>query len=495
MRLCGSPEQVNAQLDEAMQLDPVGGYGQLAKAMKAAQTGVPEQPGAAQQVIQGSPAAVAQAIRGRIPASQEFRVIRENLVLLAKGSRFASLYLLRPQPDGTTLLRLIVHQTALVEAAVLSPDLKTGLANLMALPGLKQAAPAAVTEHLQAIAEAVQPTSPPTGTQPGATSPADPFAALARKPLPTTTAATSQPFRPGTLSPAWYASMAFLFGGIFMTPFLAYKWRGLGKPTWMWWTLAAAILTLIVTVGAAVSLWHLVPQGPGQYVLAALLLGTNYGFVFALASLQNGAYQKVRQEGPEALAGYSYNFTRAGLIGGGFIAGSIVLGIVLYVARPMPVRFDHKYVRLTYPADWKTDDVTKSTQCKTSECFVYLYQGRFGSTAMVIGRFWLDDAMSPADAEHLTWTNISRQSPGVKLDSRDTVQVGGVSAARRFFFFPTSTSQDLSYAMQIYVTQGRAAYFISVWSVNKPIFDEDRSAVDEIVASLVWKIVPLGNPG
>jgi hypothetical protein len=258
----------------------------------------------------------------------------------------------------------------------------------------------------------------------------------------------------------------------------------------MWWTLGAAILTGFVVVSLLVGL-RLVPDGPGRYILVALALGINYGFVFALASVQEGAYQKVRQEGPEALAGYTYNFTRAGLIGGGVIAASILLGIILYVARPAPVKYDNKLLTLTYPAGWKTDDVNKVDVCKTQqeECFILLYEGRFGYTAMLVGRFWVDATMSPADIERNTWAQFVQRTPGIKLESRDTLKVGGYSAARRFYFTPPSSPKDddMDYNMQVYIPRGRAVYYISVWSENKPIFEEERSTVDEILSSLRLK--------
>jgi hypothetical protein len=284
--------------------------------------------------------------------------------------------------------------------------------------------------------------------------------------------------------------MAVFFGGILMTPVLAYKWRGLGKPSWMWWTLGAAILTGFVVISLLVGL-RLIPEGPGRYILVALALGINYGFVFALASVQEGAYQKVRQEGPEALAGYTYNFRRAGLIGGGFIAGSILLGIVLYVTRPAPVKFGNSLLTLTYPASWKAADINQVEVCRTKEeeCFVLLYEGRFGYTALLIGRFWLDNAMSATAVERSTWANITQETPGLKLETRDTLKVGGFDAARRFYFAPPSSAKDddMDYNMHIYIPRGRAVYYISVWSENKAIFEEARSSIDDIVSTLRLK--------
>ncbi|MBI1282187.1 MAG: tetratricopeptide repeat protein [Anaerolineaceae bacterium] len=509
LRLCGDDAKATSELNAALKIDPSGGYGQLAKAA----LDVPQEKiGLSQLSIPADGVTVVNAIRRSTPPQRTIKTVRENLMLVAQGSSYSYVYLLRPQTDGSTVLQVVVDQAASVENAINNTDLKAGLTSLMANVKRTTTDSGYAAEHLKSIANAVsQPAPaaeaaeavPPTATSTGGY---DTAAVFARKSLPSVTAKD----RPaGSLNPSWYAGMSFV-----MTPFisslvLSYFWRRLGKTSWMWISMAFAILLPLVGLGGAFILARNAPPNL-QFSLILGGAGIWYGYAFALASVLEGPYQKWHQGGKEALVNYPYKWGRAALVGMGTVAAAVILGTVLTITQPGPQKFDHELMSLTYPPNWTVGDTNKLQSCATdSECFAWLYEKRYGYSNILFGRFHLTSTNTAASVERFTWNNLSRQNEGMTLELRDTVQISGMEAARRFYFYPSNDPAytEKVYGMQIYLVRGEYAYFISEWSANKGIFNENKTAIDQILSSYVLKAgldgfaskpvrwsYPIGNP-
>jgi|SRR5215216_3245939 len=104
---------------------------------------------------------------------------------------------------------------------------------------------------------------------------------------------------------------------------LALNWKKLGKPEWQGKTLLISIFLPILMAALAIG-WVLLlvphPELPIQFFLSMpmLALGANFGFIWALARLQSGAYKMYKQEGFEALRRFQYD------IDGALFFGAIV---------------------------------------------------------------------------------------------------------------------------------------------------------------------------
>jgi hypothetical protein len=102
---------------------------------------------------------------------------------------------------------------------------------------------------------------------------------------------------------------------------LGLNWKKLGKPEWQGRTILISIFLPIMMVALAIG-WIilLIPHSdlPTPFILSIpmLALGINFGFIWALARLQNGAYKQFRREGHEALQKYEYNVDEALFFGG-----------------------------------------------------------------------------------------------------------------------------------------------------------------------------------
>ena len=102
---------------------------------------------------------------------------------------------------------------------------------------------------------------------------------------------------------------------------LALNWKKLGKPEWQGRTILLSIFLPIVMIALAFGWVILViphPELPIQFMLSLpmLALGVNFGFIWALARLQSGAYKIFTREGFEALQRYEYDVDGALFFGG-----------------------------------------------------------------------------------------------------------------------------------------------------------------------------------
>jgi hypothetical protein len=102
---------------------------------------------------------------------------------------------------------------------------------------------------------------------------------------------------------------------------LALNWKKLGKPEWQGRTIILSIFLPIIMVALAL-VWVILviphPELPMQFILSLpmLALGANFGFIWALARLQSGAYKIFTREGFESLQRYEYDVDGALFFGG-----------------------------------------------------------------------------------------------------------------------------------------------------------------------------------
>jgi hypothetical protein len=146
--------------------------------------------------------------------------------------------------------------------------------------------------------------------------------------------------RNSSLSP-WepYRLMSYF---VFLTVFgagilLALNWKRLGKPEWQGKTMLLSVFLPLLMIAMAIGwLILLMPNRdlPIQFAMSVpmLALGVNFGYLWALARLQNGAYKLFKNRGPNALEGYNYDVDSA-LFFGGIVA--IVFAVIAVFIFPL----------------------------------------------------------------------------------------------------------------------------------------------------------------
>ena len=115
---------------------------------------------------------------------------------------------------------------------------------------------------------------------------------------------------------------------------LALNWKKLGKPEWQGKTLLISIfLPILMAVLAIGWVFLLIPHSelPIQFIMSMpmLALGANFGFIWALARLQSGAYKVFKQKGVAALDGYAYDVDGAMFFGGIITLAWAIIGVFL----------------------------------------------------------------------------------------------------------------------------------------------------------------------
>lgn len=115
---------------------------------------------------------------------------------------------------------------------------------------------------------------------------------------------------------------------------LGFNWKRLGKPEWQGKTILISILLPVLMIALAIG-WIilLLPHAelPIQLMLSIpmLAMGANFGFIWALARLQSGAYKKFKENGHEALESYEYDMDGALFFGGLVTLGFALFGVLI----------------------------------------------------------------------------------------------------------------------------------------------------------------------
>lgn len=116
---------------------------------------------------------------------------------------------------------------------------------------------------------------------------------------------------------------------------LGLNWKKLGKPEWQSRTILLSIFLPAVMIALAIG-WIILliphPDLPIQFMLSMpmLAMGANFGFLWGLTRLQNGAYKKFKKEGYQALQNYEYNVDDALFFGGLVTLVFTLLGVFIF---------------------------------------------------------------------------------------------------------------------------------------------------------------------
>lgn len=115
---------------------------------------------------------------------------------------------------------------------------------------------------------------------------------------------------------------------------LGFNWKKLGKAEWQGKTILISIFLPVLMIALAMG-WIILllphPELPIQFMLSIpmLALGANFGFIWALARLQSGAYKKFKADGYGALERYEYDVDGALFFGGIVAIVCALVGVLI----------------------------------------------------------------------------------------------------------------------------------------------------------------------
>ena len=99
---------------------------------------------------------------------------------------------------------------------------------------------------------------------------------------------------------------------------LANNWKRLGKPEWTRITMILSIAAGVTVIGTILGLIAILTSTSSSRNLIWILFpaigiafGINFGYMWVLANLQNGAYKKWKNEGRDAMLAHTYNIQRS----------------------------------------------------------------------------------------------------------------------------------------------------------------------------------------
>ncbi|HEX2905231.1 MAG TPA: hypothetical protein VHO69_00115 [Phototrophicaceae bacterium] len=370
-------------------------------------------------------------------------------------------------------MRLIVESKAIVRRAFQEKSARDALVELINTPTTTSRIQDTAREQLKTLKQS----SEEIGT-------ANTFEFLAEAEAPSKISKASPKWTTNPWNPDQLVSYFMFITTIGSGIALGINWRRLGKPEWMWPSIAGAIVIPILAFGWLVGIVGLqLPQTIGLGI-GLLGFGANFGFLYGLWYLQRGAYKRWAATGD--FSAYPYNVRKAAGVGT-LIAVSIAViasGYAFFTTRPLT--FQNTELTITYPSSWAAQNKTQLSNCHTEtfECILWLTDARFSFTSIILGKFELAEMMSAEELEQRSRENVLAQAEGT-LISTDTFQLDGLPAARRFYTSaPLSSGDDFRYGMQILIVRDATAYIITVESLNEGIFQEHRRDIDDFVAGI-----------
>ncbi len=123
--------------------------------------------------------------------------------------------------------------------------------------------------------------------------------------------------------------LVFVATSVIVGIILGINWKRLRKPEWQTKTILLSIIVPALTITLALVWLNIFAAGkdsPIQLALSVpyLAFGANFGYIWALARLQNGAYKVYESQGLEALSNYQYDLKSAVIFG---ISAALIIGI------------------------------------------------------------------------------------------------------------------------------------------------------------------------
>lgn len=460
--------------------------------------------------IDAAPSSVSDAIKASVSPNEQLIISRPDTLLIALRQNMGYVYLLRPQDDNKTRLRLLVDTAQAVREAFRGKTPKEALM-ILAAPGAgSQAVMSAADEHLASLKQASEKplrrssapfTFTPIVDNPTTNVPSEPLAPLPsdpnnigslfdKKPLPVDGASSRLPS--GTpWNPDRLVGWAVFFApasGIAM----ALNWPRLGKPRWLLPTLLAAIGIPIGAIVLAIGMIALIPKSSASaFPIILLLLSLNWAFIWGLYWLQRGAYKTWDRTGSATeLLSYQYNFTNAGIAGAVVMLVFLLVGIGVIYTRNQPNTFDSADLSVTYPGVWRSVDVNKVSNCKQNgfHCIIIVTQGSISYTTIFLGYYDNPASISTSEAESGAATSLLADKPGSTIISHDKTTVSGIAAYRHYFTVPISKNCECDdYGMQLFFRKGSRMYVMTVESASQDTFQGDLTESQQFIAGIKLK--------
>jgi hypothetical protein len=141
--------------------------------------------------------------------------------------------------------------------------------------------------------------------------------------------------------------------------------------------------------------------------------------------------------------------------------------------------------RLRYPATWHTlEEMPEICQHDKVECLLHIAPAASDGSNLNVLRFEVGTNTTIEDFDDDAWAAITGNSPEVVLLSREFIEVGEHSAAKRLFEVPPQSGSDVdAYIEQVYVLGEGVLYQFTLWTPNAASLEVYGADVSQILKS------------
>lgn len=148
--------------------------------------------------------------------------------------------------------------------------------------------------------------------------------------------------------------------------------------------------------------------------------------------------------------------------------------------------YTDEYISLTYPAGWQTYDLTRQAACQRPDiaCFLGVGDPADGMNLNML-RITMPEPLSLEAVDRKVWGAFENSTPGLVLESRRELEIGGLPAVERVFSSPSSSTPDgQAYSQQVYIVSGSFLFQFTVWAPTPEARTQHQSEIDAILASV-----------
>jgi hypothetical protein len=154
------------------------------------------------------------------------------------------------------------------------------------------------------------------------------------------------------------------------------------------------------------------------------------------------------------------------------------------VAVSMPQTFEGDRLTLVYPGRWSTIDPDEMRQYPGGELLFVAYPPDDG-TSVNLTRTAFENGDDIDDVDRREWAAFEASNPGVILESREIIEVGGQPAARRDYSIPyEGVPGGRAHLIQVYIVDSGSLYVLTGWAPSADALRQHQAEIEGIVASI-----------
>jgi TM2 domain-containing membrane protein YozV len=143
----------------------------------------------------------------------------------------------------------------------------------------------------------------------------------------------------------------------------------------------------------------------------------------------------------------------------------------------------------SYPGSWTIQDMSGQAFCQNpvAKCAITLVHPSKDGTNLNLFIMQLNQEYPITDLDQKMWAEVEAATPGIKLESRQALRLGEITAIQRIFSQPSPVAANgIAHIQQVYITKGQYLYNFTLWSPTAEALKKYSPEANTIIASFAF---------